>query len=602
MPFSHVATLFPFPIPFSATALHNGRHVIANPTEYTVLTLQKTLVAIRHVVIYGAESCVDEVWSMVPQVDVLREYNTVLDAVNDPAVGLWQRIKGGGVDEGPPVREAATALHRLLVSKETVRRERIRIGGDKAPEEGSRSDAAYMSDQARLQYVQKRMEMDLPGQARKSNLAKSDSAFGGGYSASAGKGGVVGAAHGIEEMIKAASREQRRFTDAPTERERVHVPKLDDFADMLPGREEEQAPDLLGVGDATDQANRLPYKERDLFDDVPADYLTGVGTPKGEGGGIDLLGLGNKEALSADIFGAGVSLEGGKDDSLTGGVGAFNDLLNMSAPVAVGGNATDPSAAEAVTALAGVSVSGSPASGISIIGHNKGPQEELSRKKVVMGGPSHSEDALSALDEVANLSLGPNRDGPPPLPSDMPPPVPLETSMRMPPAMPLNAPPLPSDPPLAPPLSAPPPLPPPELPPPDLPPPLSSEVDVQLTAEFGEVMGGVVPPPFAPPPPPSPPLEMHAAHAMNHLPLNGSARMISPLSVAPSPSGVPLGSGIGADMGGMGDMGAMMQAVQSGSLSQEDQAKMMQQMMMQNMQMMQMLQQQQQNNSGEGFP
>ena len=132
MPFSHVATLFPFPIPFSATALHNGRHVIANPTEYTVLTLQKTLVAIRHVVIYGAESCVDEVWSMVPQVDVLREYNTVLDAAckryvmreeREVTVNQWARVESDGSVElaGSMAETPVTEDTRCFAGRQDIR-------------------------------------------------------------------------------------------------------------------------------------------------------------------------------------------------------------------------------------------------------------------------------------------------------------------------------------------------------------------------------------------------------------------------------------------------------------------------------------------------
>ena len=170
--------------------------------------------------------------------------------------------------------------------------------------------------------------------------------LGGGYSAAGGdgKGGsVVGAAHGIEEMIKAAEREQRRFTDAAPsdrERERAYVPKLEDFADVLPPKEEqeeEEAPDLLGVAAAEGKARQEPFRQRDLFEDVPTDNLAASAT-------VDLLGVDNAPAAPAvDLLGGNDDLLGmaGGSGSMSGGAGA--DLLSMGAPASHAGTAShDP--------------------------------------------------------------------------------------------------------------------------------------------------------------------------------------------------------------------------------------------------------------------
>ena len=119
-------------------------------------------------------------------------------------------------------------------------------------------------------------------------------------------------------------------------------------------------------------------------------------------------------------------------------------------------------------------------------------------------------------------------------------------------------------------------------------------------------MGGEAPAPFAPPPPlPPPPPEMQEQTA---IPMGGMGEMASvtmlgggqPMTSEMAPStGVGMGTAVGGGSGTDGmDMNAMMQAFQSGTLSQEEQAKLMQKMMMQNQMMMQMMMQQQQGAGG----
>jgi len=591
------------------------RETLARPTDYTVLTLQKTLITLRHVVIYGAEACVNDAWAMARAVEELRRYNTVLIAQSDPnsALGFWHKIKGGGVDQGHPVREAAEKLYELLESREKVRRVRTMSEdpGSIVPV-GSKRDAAYMSDEARFRYLQRRMQIEQ-GQVRKSNLAKSDSSFGAGYTAAGGKGSVVGAAHGIEEMIKAAEREQKRFVDAPSSRDaNAYVPKLEDFADALPAKQEEEVPDLLGVQAAEEKAKQEPFKQRDLLDDIPADNLTsGSGT-------VDLLGVHDAPPTAVDLLGAGDDLLAASNGGGSGS-DAGADLLSMAAPtpfdaVSAGGS----SAAAAIDPFAPAQSAGQASSGD--IGSanplldvpapaSSAPEEPAAtssdekKKKSIMGG-STSQEAISALDELAAMSLhgSGSGDGPPPLPSTMPPPPPgdlPDEPTEMPPPIPDEPPPPvpPED------MPPPPPAPPtdiPELPPPEdmppAPPPVLDIKDDNLAAEFGGAMGGEAPAPFAPPPPPPPPeiqeqapMPMGGMGEMGPNTMMGGAQPMAP-EVAPS-MGMPMSGG------GM-DMAAMMQAVQSGTLSQEEQAKLMQQMMMQNQMMMQMMMQQQQGGGG----
>lgn len=228
-----------------------------------------------------------------------------------------------------------------------------------------------------------------------------------------------------------------------------------------------------------------------------------------------------------------------------------------------------------------------------------------SAKRSIMGG-STSQEAISALDELAAMSLqdsGVSEQPPPPLPSEMPPPPPPQGDVL--PSEPADVPP----PPLPNEMALPPPPPmddAPELPPPEdmppAPPPVLDLKDENLAAEFGAMgaMGGEVstwkpptPPPEMPPPPPPPePLSMGGG---------GSSMMMG--GTAPQQS-LGMADGLGMMGGGGGgaipaqpmDMNAMMQAVQSGSMSQEEQQRLMQQMMM--MTNMMMMNQQQQNQQG----
>lgn len=186
--------------------------VLAYPIDHSPLTLQKALVVTNHVVIYGSEKTVNSAWALGKFINDLREYNTVLIAQQRQGPdAFWQRIKGGGVDKGFPVRQAAEELNTLLQSREHIQMMRhtkadpnslVPVGDDKI---------AFASDEVRHYLLKKRLD-EQRLMHTKSNLKKERGGFGGGYQAKDGKQ-VVGAAHSIEEMLARANREKQKFSD-----------------------------------------------------------------------------------------------------------------------------------------------------------------------------------------------------------------------------------------------------------------------------------------------------------------------------------------------------------------------------------------------------
>lgn len=73
--------------------------VQSRPMEQTVLTVQKSLVITKHIMIYGSEKCVNSAMCLHRGVEALLEFNTVLWAQKlQGAAALMNRLKGGGVD------------------------------------------------------------------------------------------------------------------------------------------------------------------------------------------------------------------------------------------------------------------------------------------------------------------------------------------------------------------------------------------------------------------------------------------------------------------------------------------------------------------------
>lgn len=72
----------------------------ARPMENTALTVQKSLVVTKHILIYGSEKCVNSAIGLQRGVEALLEFNTVLWAQKmQGAAAFMFKLKGGGVDQ-----------------------------------------------------------------------------------------------------------------------------------------------------------------------------------------------------------------------------------------------------------------------------------------------------------------------------------------------------------------------------------------------------------------------------------------------------------------------------------------------------------------------
>ncbi|GKY96076.1 hypothetical protein MPSEU_000567800 [Mayamaea pseudoterrestris] len=189
--------------------------ILSKPMNYSPLTLQKTLAVTKHVLIYGAEIVVNQAICLGRYVETLLNYNTILLAQKKQGIeGFFLQIKGGGVDRGGPVRDIASSVHSLLSDVTLLQLERSsKADPTSLVPVGSRK-AAFVTDEVRLYALKKRMEHEQSITTR-SNLAKADNGFGGGYMSRDGTK-HVGAAHGIEEMLKLAEKEKQRFSDEQT--------------------------------------------------------------------------------------------------------------------------------------------------------------------------------------------------------------------------------------------------------------------------------------------------------------------------------------------------------------------------------------------------
>lgn len=185
--------------------------VLSKPADHSTLTVQKALVVFKHLLIFGAEKVINASAYLGAYVEVLQNYNTAVMA-QQGSLGMLMRFKGGAVDKGGPVRELAQYLNKLITNRQQLQFERTtKADPNSLVPVGSRDRAAFVTDEARLEALKKKMEQERL-MLIKSNLAKSNSAFGSGYTGRDGKA-VVGAAHGLDEMIKQARKEKQKFSD-----------------------------------------------------------------------------------------------------------------------------------------------------------------------------------------------------------------------------------------------------------------------------------------------------------------------------------------------------------------------------------------------------
>jgi len=160
----------------------------------------------KHVLIYGSEKTVNHAYGMQGILQPLLEYNTVLMTQQQGgAMSFMQRMQGGAVDKGGPVREATSQVLQLLSNINHLRQLRLQSASEESlVPVGDNAQVGFVTDDARLVILQRKMAEEKRVRSQ-SNLKKSGGGFGGGYASKDGRS-VVGAAHGIEEMIKMANK------------------------------------------------------------------------------------------------------------------------------------------------------------------------------------------------------------------------------------------------------------------------------------------------------------------------------------------------------------------------------------------------------------
>jgi ENTH domain len=190
--------------------------VVKRYLQNSPLALQKALALSHHLLLYGASRVVNYTRAHIgPCLEFLRTYNTALIEQQQTGItSLWYQIKGGGVDRGGPVREAAEQLLQILsLDDRRLQQERARHADPASLVPiGKTSDVAFVTDEVRLAALQRQIERQRTIQLR-SNLAKADNGFGGGYNPAAPGQAVVGAAHSLEEMMAHAKRAEQKFSD-----------------------------------------------------------------------------------------------------------------------------------------------------------------------------------------------------------------------------------------------------------------------------------------------------------------------------------------------------------------------------------------------------
>lgn len=339
------------------------------------------------------------------------------------ATGMWQRIQGGGVDKGGPVRDAATAICQLISNIDELQRIRNSSADPNSLVPIGDSRVAFVTDEVRHHLLQKKIQ-EQQRINLKSNLAKSEGGFGGGYNSKDGKS-VVGAAHGIEEMIKMAEiakRGQQQYCD-DGQRQDYRAPEeeaiLAELAAELAAEQRAAAaaaaaaPDI-GVSSAA--YSRPPQGNVDLLDfgGGGGDTRTSSAHATGDlfSAGDDFFGGGAPTSASSahhDPFGFGGGAEGAPGGA-SGGDDIFAFALSsISAPAAEMPSSdpfgfapavANPAPAVAV-ATATSSTPGGFTASMATMGISNGASD-VPPKKSIMGSSIDRFAALDALTPAGN--------------------------------------------------------------------------------------------------------------------------------------------------------------------------------------------------------
>jgi hypothetical protein len=190
------------------------------PESVSVLSLQKSLCLIKHLVIYGSEPCVNLAWNMSGVIETLQRYYS-----SAPTPTLLSQIMGGQVDRTFAIRELATELRALLSNTQQISTLRHQHQATDSSSSlvpiGSTSQVGFAPSPTEAHQWQEHLQQLAAKSQAKSNVAKPDSSFGGG---TANK--VISAAYSLDDMIRKAQEEEvkkrNRYFDNREEEHQWH--------------------------------------------------------------------------------------------------------------------------------------------------------------------------------------------------------------------------------------------------------------------------------------------------------------------------------------------------------------------------------------------
>ena len=353
--------------------------------QYSPLALLKALAVAKHMLLLGADRVVQEARVLGPPAAALQEnYNTALLAQQTGgATGFLMRLKGGSVDQGGPVREAAEEIVQLLMNPALLQQQRARAADPNSlVPVGSSSQLAFCTDEMRYRALQQKIQQQTE---IKSNLKKATDGFGSGYNASDGKS-VVGAAHSIEEMMRHAQRQEQKFSE-----------------------------------EATTSTNQEAFSEYTA--PTAADFLTSASTPTTDllfaspptnhtDNTVDLLSLSSEPAVvSAHAQPQQADLLGFDETTTTTAASSLptNDLLSLGAQNG-GASAIDPLSTSSNTELFGLKTSPEPTPPLNPSLASSDPFAGLATPALSMAGQS-SVASMHSVRGTGPIGVVPNEDG-----------------------------------------------------------------------------------------------------------------------------------------------------------------------------------------------
>jgi len=462
-------------------------------TQHSVLALTKTIHLIQHVLLHGSETCVMDgqlLYRIEMAVNPLRNLNTALveqqmveqilntenrdRAENDIALtaeGIGQqltqlgtratatmlKLRGGSVDQGHPVRVAATKLYDIVSMPNNLRQLR---NHQQQPSSlvpiGSTKQVGYITDEGRLRLLQEKMaaeeaklkqnqwaEQQKLKQTRSNLHAKSAiDSFGGGYASSSngtGTNRVVGAANSLEDMINSAKYEleqhkrkqkqgvakaKKGYSDNPMAHAREVAEMERNSLEMDPDFVQKEK----ALQDALEYLEEMQKMEQEKVSDLLEGDLLGNPSSTAGGGmpsmaapfgsnshaGADLLGFDtNPNPPTTDIFGGSTlsNITNKQNTMEVNSGGGTADLLGFDG---FGGGITDNAVNSGVGAFNPHLGQPIPTNNSTMTGY-MGSTNNLERNKMVNNPASSMAggimDVKSSFDMRPSLITGMREDG-----------------------------------------------------------------------------------------------------------------------------------------------------------------------------------------------